>query len=263
MAIERIEPNKKEWVLYYGNHISRYSFARERIKHIKNNSILDIACGVGYGSKHLSELPNTYVIGVDKSKEALLIANEKFKSDNITFVEDDCLNPINISKYDKYDIIISFETLEHLKNPGKFLQTCYDKLNDDGTYIVSTPNACVTSPDGTVTWEYHEIEYKADEFVKLLSDTGFEVIELYGQELNEIGVLKNEMRAFINHIYSNWFIRLGHLIRGLLKPEVPNFILPEYLTDFAIKQYSIDEINNKKNQGPFVIIAICKKSNNK
>jgi SAM-dependent methyltransferase len=259
MRIERIEPDTREWLLYYGNHISRYSFARQHIDIIKDKRILDIACGVGYGSKYLSEIPDAEIIGVDRSKDALSIAKERFKSLNITFVEDDCLDPRKLDSFNNFDIIVSFETLEHVKDPAKFLRICFDKLSDEGTFFVSTPNASVSSPNGIVTCEHHEKEYKADEFVELLSNAGFEVIKLYGQELNEMGVLKSEMRVFINHIYSNWFIRLGHLIRGLVRPKVANFTLPEHETDFTIKEYEPEEIIGKAIMGPFVLIAVCRK----
>lgn len=89
----------------------RYIFAQKFIS--KNNSILDIACGTGYGSFMLSEKAKK-VCGVDVSEEAINFANKKYKQTNITFIK----QTINECKQ-KSDIVVSFETIEHIKEPIK------------------------------------------------------------------------------------------------------------------------------------------------
>jgi len=41
----------------------------------------------------------------------------------------------------KFDIIFAGELIEHLSNPGLFLQQCYNHLMKDGYLILTTPNA--------------------------------------------------------------------------------------------------------------------------
>ncbi|RIZ72125.1 MAG: class I SAM-dependent methyltransferase, partial [Methylococcales bacterium] len=40
---------------------------------------------------------------------------------------------------DSFDVIVSFETIEHLPNPEKYLSAVSKMLKADGAFIVSTP----------------------------------------------------------------------------------------------------------------------------
>ena len=95
--------------------MSRYKIALDQILKQKNKKrILDIACGVGYGTNYLAQhLPPSQFYGVDISNDALTIAKKEFKLENIDFILDDCTNPNSQIKEFQYDIIVSFETLEH------------------------------------------------------------------------------------------------------------------------------------------------------
>jgi 2-polyprenyl-3-methyl-5-hydroxy-6-metoxy-1,4-benzoquinol methylase len=61
------------------------------------------------------------------------LAGQFTQSKNVDFAEDDICN----TKLPKnaYDIICSWEVLEHLHDPGKAFQNCYDLLKDDGIMI--------------------------------------------------------------------------------------------------------------------------------
>ncbi len=41
----------------------------------------------------------------------------------------------------QYEVIESYNLLEHLPNPGEFLRLCYERLEDGGKCIVVTDNA--------------------------------------------------------------------------------------------------------------------------
>lgn len=40
----------------------------------------------------------------------------------------------------KFDVIFAGDLIEHLSNPGLFLQSCYRNLKNDGRLIITTPN---------------------------------------------------------------------------------------------------------------------------
>lgn len=261
MAIERIIPGTKGWDAYYSNHICRYEFAEHIIDKIKTNNILDAACGVGYGSKFLSQKnPHCQIVSIDRSDIALSLANSKFSSPQINYIEDDCHTLAEASKFGPFDAIVSFETLEHLPYPEKFIQSCYSNLSKEGHLIISTPNQLVSSPTGELNWEFHEKEYKPQELKKILFDYGFTSIELYGQQLTPIGKLREQIRAEFNKTNSNPFIRIGRKIQKLFKGHDFLAVLPEQIEDFEIKKYdSVEDINKLGTSGPFVLIAVCKK----
>lgn len=262
MAIERIVPGTIEWDAFYANHIARYNFAKEQLSFHANQkiAILDAACGVGYGSNFLANNLNCTVTAVDRSTEALAVANKNFTSQAIRFLEDDCHTLEAAAAYGTYDAVVSFETLEHLPYPEKFITACYKSLSNGGKLIISTPNQNVSSPDGNLDWEYHEKEYQPQELIEILSKAGFSNINLYGQQMTAIGKLRSQFRAELNKVNSNPFMRLGRLIQKIIKGHQYNAVLPEQAEDFEITFYnSPDEINTLAGNGPFVLIAVCSK----
>lgn len=260
MAIERIVPGTLEWDAFYANHICRYHFAKEQIQNKNAVKILDAACGVGYGSFFLGTDEQLEITAVDRSKEALKIAKEKFTKANINFIEDDCHTLQNAAAFAPYDCVVSFETLEHLPSPELFIRSCYHNLAQGGALIISTPNQLVSSPDGNIKWEFHEKEYKPDELFKFLSVEGFSEINIFGQQMTFIGKLRDQFRAELNKINSNPFIRIGKKIQEVLRGRKFSAILPEQAEDFEIVAYkNPDEIITLGKKGPFVLIAVCKK----
>ncbi|WP_294182027.1 bifunctional 2-polyprenyl-6-hydroxyphenol methylase/3-demethylubiquinol 3-O-methyltransferase UbiG [uncultured Clostridium sp.] len=108
--------------------------AIEYIKNISNPSIIDIGCGVGQFANFIFDNGITNYKGIDFSKKAIEIAkirNDKyrrlFKIDNIYTTK--IFN-------DNYNIVIMFETLEHLNEDLKILY----KIRKNSNVIFSVPN---------------------------------------------------------------------------------------------------------------------------
>lgn len=261
MVIERIVPGTLEWDAYYANHISRYQFATDHLKQFEIGNLLDAACGVGYGSQFLAKVfAGAKVTGVDRSKEALSIANKYFKKGEVNFIEDDCHTLKAASAFGPFDAIVSFETLEHLPRPNDFLSSCYANLKERGSFIVSTPNQLVSSPGGNLNWEFHEKEYKAEEVIQMLGLAGFKNIELYGQRFTQIGKFRKQIRAGLHTIHSNPFVRVGRWIQSITKKHTFSSVLPEQQEDFEIVKYTdLTDLDKEGINGPFVVIAICEK----
>jgi SAM-dependent methyltransferase len=260
MAIERIVPGTKEWDAFYANHIMRYQFAVQELKKINAATILDAACGVGYGAAFIArEIPVKKVIAVDRSKEALDIANKNFKTNNLEFLTDDCHTLQTAAGHAPYDAVVSFETFEHLPKPADFLAACYSNLKIGGSIIISTPNKSVSSPQ-ELNWEYHEKEYTATELFESLSAAGFKNISLYGQQFNMKGIIKNEVRGELNRLFSNPFVRAGMWIQSKLKGHSFGPVLKECIDDFEIAAYNNPSVCEEKGlAGPFVLIAVAQK----
>ena len=135
---ERMTPEFDKGELIYYEHIARYIFASQ---FIKNKSVLDVACGSGYGVKILLEHGAKNVIGVDNSKETIFHAKKYYGLKNATFVLADALKlPF---KNNEFDVVTSFETIEHLKNRDLFIREVKRVLKERGLFILSTPNILV------------------------------------------------------------------------------------------------------------------------
>ena len=95
---------------WWGEHVHRYHLA---LKHMSPaDKVLDIACGNGFGSYLLSEKTHGDVIGGDISDESITYCKSAFKNkSNLRFEK---IDGTQIPYSDGYfDLIVSFETIEH------------------------------------------------------------------------------------------------------------------------------------------------------
>jgi ubiquinone/menaquinone biosynthesis C-methylase UbiE len=112
---ERLIPEGHHQTLTYGEHISRYLSVTDVVK---DKVVLDIASGTGYGTQLIAKTAKK-VYGVDYSPEAIEYSKQNHSSDNVEFKVGDAHN---IPMDDKsVDVVVSLETIEHLKDPAKFL----------------------------------------------------------------------------------------------------------------------------------------------
>ena len=122
--------------VYQINHYRRYEFASQQIH---NDVILgDFACGSGYGSAMLSEKASK-VIGMDIDEK--VIDTIKIRYRHLNNVEYVCQNLLDLSFYETFDNIISFETLEHFdeNDINVLLRKFSNGLKKNGRLIFSTP----------------------------------------------------------------------------------------------------------------------------
>lgn len=260
MAIERIVPGTMEWEAYYANHIARYQFALEVLRGFECEQILDVACGVGYGTYSLKDLPRKKIVGVDISEEALRVAQKNYADDKIVYLRDNAEQLNLLNPHEKFSVVVSFETLEHLKNPEQFINKCYSLLEPGGKLIISSPNQLVSTPSGKLDWEFHEKEYAPEEFSQIIAGAGFRKVSMYGQQYTVKGKIKNELRSELNKVISNPFVRFGRMIQKLLKGHEFGFALPEKVDDFLIAPFSSPEnISSLGIDGPFVLLAVAEK----
>ena len=117
-------------------HLGRYLWANDILKNKNTKNVLDIACCNGYGTKILSEVVKK-ITGIDSNKKYIKIANKKNNNSNIRYLT---MNIDNDEVNGKYDAIVCFETLEHVKYPDLMLQNLYNALEEDGVLLLSVPN---------------------------------------------------------------------------------------------------------------------------
>lgn len=144
-------------------HLNRYLLVKDICK---GKKVLDIACGEGYGSKLISEWGAEEVVGVDISSDAINVARQTFNDSNIKFIQmaaDD--KKIEIKQ--KFDLIVSLETIEHLKDPKQFLKNLKSLSHDDTVFVITCPNDYFYYPNEDEGNKYHLKKYKFIDFKKL------------------------------------------------------------------------------------------------
>ena len=155
-------------------HVERYKLACE-YSHEKR--VIDIACGVGKGSFILAEEGGAQCVDAyDIQEEAIRYAKWRNKNEKISFGTGDAEK---ISFTEKFDLAVSFETIEHLNNHNKFIQNIHRALSNNGTFIVSTPISSVDL-NSTPSNPYHVQEWGFKAFHKILQPY-FDIEEVYVQ----------------------------------------------------------------------------------
>ncbi|HCU07004.1 MAG TPA: hypothetical protein DIC42_05450 [Holosporales bacterium] len=100
--------------------------------------ILDVGCGCGYHDILFAAYPSVeYVLGVDYSEKSVLTANKVYPHDK---VERKCVDFLNAKELVKFDVAVSFQVIEHLRDYETFLRKMASAVNEDGYVVIATPN---------------------------------------------------------------------------------------------------------------------------
>ena len=124
----------KETPLMIARHFFAYRFARG---YCRDKRVLDIGCGEGYGANYLAQSAKA-VLGADYNSDAINYAKGKYAKYNLSFSLINFTQPPNLNE--KFDVICSFQVIEHIKDVNFFLKNIKAQLDAYGTFICSTPN---------------------------------------------------------------------------------------------------------------------------
>ncbi len=143
-------------------HLHRYKLAE---MFCVNKTVLDIACGEGYGTNLLSNFAEK-IAGVDIDNQTIVEAKSKYTSKNIEFAQGDTSNiPFPDSAF---DVVVSFETIEHHDKHDEMIKEIKRVLKPDGVFIISTPDKHVYTDLKGVVNKFHVKELYKKEFVDLI-----------------------------------------------------------------------------------------------
>ena len=158
MAVERMDPVSACSASFW-EHAYRYRFAAQ---YVRGKRVLDIASGEGYGTAVLRRAGSRSVVGIDLSQVMCSRARDKYGE---RFCAGDA-HAIPLSDH-SVDVIVSFETIEHVPRPDTFLDECVRVLVPRGILIVSTPNKSVHSESPEPN-PFHCSEMNEGDFLSLL-----------------------------------------------------------------------------------------------
>lgn len=207
--------------LEYPDHWERYEFAG---KFVYKKKVLDIACGVGYGTALLSRASGNRAIGLDIDGRSVEEAISNYGNQ---------ANFKNIHDYqwpienDSIDVLVSLETFEHLDNTSAFLCEAKRVLKLKGLLILSTP-LNETDTRFNPANQFHIREYNWDELGNEITNY-FTILERYSQvsksnaladaiDKRRLGLFKKIIppsikRCFIG-ILNNAGMKKGSIVEG-------------------------------------------------
>jgi SAM-dependent methyltransferase len=161
---ERFTPEVRGPIWY--EHWHRYAFVAGIVRGLR---VLDAACGEGYGSFLLAHTA-AQVTGIDISADAVAHAHERYPLENLEYVNGSVTGlPLPDASV---DVVVSFETIEHLSPQREMLAEFRRVLTPGGVLVISSPNRPVYNEEGEVENHFHVGELDRDE-LKALLDPAF------------------------------------------------------------------------------------------
>ena len=215
-----------------GDHLERYNFILNIYDKKIKLDILDLACGEGYGSNLLKEYyVNSNVTGVDISNEVIEHAENKYSKDNLKFLQGDATTFFN---NDYYDVIVSFETIEHVSTYEAVIENFSKLLKPNGSLFISSPNRLITSPlanclEDKPSNEFHTQEFLENELSEILEKYGYKVENIFGQR--QFPYFKS---YFLNKVLNRLFSPNNNTSSKVTK--LNRFLEPRYFIIEAIKK---------------------------
>lgn len=162
------DPTSELW----GEHRSRYRFAA---RFVSGKRVLDVASGAGFGMQML-RAAGACPVGVDYDQDALYEVRRI--EPQATLVHADATRmPFRDATI---DVVVSFETLEHVPDAGAMVREIRRVLKADGCLVLSTPNRGFGPRELHSTNPFHVREFSADELRDVLC-ASFSTVDVYGQ----------------------------------------------------------------------------------
>jgi ubiquinone/menaquinone biosynthesis C-methylase UbiE len=145
-------------------HWHRYHYVAPALA---GKEVLDVACGEGYGAALIAKHAKR-VCGADLSAQAIAHAKAAYSSiANAEFVAAPCTRlPFPDASF---DVVVSFETVEHIEEQDAFLGEIKRVLRHDGVLILSSPNKPEYSGARGYDNEFHVRELDGKELEDLLA----------------------------------------------------------------------------------------------
>jgi SAM-dependent methyltransferase len=169
---ERFLPECAGEMVY--EHWHRYLIAQRYVRDLR---VLDVASGEGYGSQLLARHAAS-VVGVDVSSDAVAHATSRYSAGNLRYVAASC---VQIPEPDaSFEVIVSFETIEHIVEHEAFLREVNRLLAPGGMFVISSPNRPEYSDRTGYKNEFHVKELDRAE-LKALLDSHFPAQRWFAQ----------------------------------------------------------------------------------
>jgi SAM-dependent methyltransferase len=241
---ERIVPGKTAEALFR-EHEERYVFAAQ---YVSGKDVLDVACGTGVGTSFLRTAGGRSVRGVDIDPQSIAYAKAKYG--DCEFAQGDAMQLALPNGC--MDIVVSFETLEHLRDQRNFLLECRRVLRPGGILICSTPNLELSR--WSASNPYHARELKPGEFQELVGGV-FPSVELFGQR----------NRAYLSYVPRKTILRALELVglrdaalRILGRKSASESFRTQFVNDFSSLPESILAYRRNFLSRPTYLIAVAR-----
>jgi 2-polyprenyl-3-methyl-5-hydroxy-6-metoxy-1,4-benzoquinol methylase len=141
-----------------------------------SGDVLEVGCGEGRGIDLLTEHARTFT-AVDKIKPVLDGLQSRYPAARFIAMN---IPPLSGLEDNAYDVVVSFQVIEHIKDDALFLKEIHRVLKPGGTALLTTPNRKMSLSRNP----WHVREYLATELTAL-AQKFFSKVEMKGITGNE------------------------------------------------------------------------------
>lgn len=210
-------------------HVAAYRFAE---KLSQGKRVLDYGCGSGYGSAQISEVAES-VHAVDVSKYSIRYAENHYQRENLKYLRIHQNSPLPFPGR-SFDIVLSFQVVEHIFNTRHYLSEIRRVLIPGGLLILVTPDRKYRLFPFQKPWNrWHIHEYGETELQALL-----------GEYFQDVQIRHMSGRKDIVDIEIRRCRKLKWMTLPFTLPFIPDTIRSRMLN--LIHKINIDHLLNKR-----------------
>lgn len=259
MESDLIIPGVRVYSWHYRVHLAKYVFASG---FVKGKEVLDVGCGVGYGSSYLLLKGAKRVIGVDASQEAIKLAKANFERTGLEFASSDATAlPF---KENTFDIVTCIGMIDHVDNPERVVSESWKTLRPGGYFLCGAINREFIS----WTWlnkpldPMHKTEFTPAELSQLVGKY-FSGIQLYGSTASK---LFYRTWCSVNYIFNRVFGKSSaahHITIALARVVFPDKYTPIIYSEDRVDMYFASgseylpiTSNIQSRVAPFVVVGV-------
>ena len=265
---ERILPEaacrSRDAYLLYLRHLFAYDAAKAWLS--PESLVMEVGCGEGYGTRHLSQHVR-HITGLDVEPTIIEHASKKYGSERCAF---SIYDGVTLPYEDQtFDVVVAFETIEHIKDDARFLTELYRVIKEGGQCLLTTPNGRSRLRPGQKPWNrFHVREYAPAELHDLLSSV-FSHVELWGiigtkeiQAIEQARVAQAQrfaaldllnLRRWLPPAWETWLVTL---VKNILHPRQASEAGEDFLTRYHLEDYCLTRQTIEES---FDLLAICRK----
>jgi len=141
-----------------------------------SGDVLEVGCGEGRGVELMLPKAKSFA-GIDKIQEVVDNLSNKFPDGDFRQMT---IPPFGDLKDNSYDVVVSFQVIEHIKDDFAYLKEIHRVLKPGGKALITTPNIKMSLSRNP----WHIREYTADELTALAKKV-FPKVEMLGVGGNE------------------------------------------------------------------------------
>jgi len=209
---ERFYNSLQKFDWYYMDEKEEYHYAKKYIS--STDKVLEVGSGKGAFAKHL--LTKNY-IGLDFSVNA----KEMAEKNGIT-IKNEMIQDYALRNESNFDVVVSFQVLEHVSDPESFLEAKVKALKLGGKLIIAVPsedsflryvyNGILNMPPHHVTrWSDDTLRYVAKKY-------NLKVIDIYHENIQPV-----HKRWYLSTLIQNSIIKPKLLSQSFTRKIVSKF----------------------------------------